>query len=44
MTEHRRILVDGEPLAVRRDGDDLVAENGLRFDPDTAEHLPPTEP
>ena len=44
MTEHRRILVDGEPLHVRREGDELVAEDGLRFDPDTAEHLPPTEP
>lgn len=44
MTEHRRILVDGEPLHVRRQGDELVAESGLRFDPDTAEHLPPTEP
>jgi len=44
MTEHRRILVDGEPLAVRLVGADLVAENGLRFDPETAEHLPPTEP
>jgi len=44
MTEHRRILVDGEPLHVRRQGDELVAESGLRFGPDTAEHLPPTEP
>jgi len=44
MTEHRRILVDGAPLAVRLEGDELVADDGRRFDVDSADHLPPTEP
>src|SRR3970040_863886 len=44
MTEHRRILIDGGPLDVRRDGNDLVAADGRRFDVGSADHLPPTEP
>ncbi|MEX1125754.1 MAG: fumarylacetoacetate hydrolase family protein [Acidimicrobiia bacterium] len=44
MGEHRRILVDGSPVDVRRDGDELVADDGRRFDARTADHLPPAEP
>jgi len=44
MTERRRILVDGQPLDVRRIGDDLVAGDGRSFDSATANHLPPVEP
>jgi len=44
MTEHRRILVGDDPLDVRREGDELVADNGRRFDAGSADHLPPTEP
>jgi 5-oxopent-3-ene-1,2,5-tricarboxylate decarboxylase/2-hydroxyhepta-2,4-diene-1,7-dioate isomerase len=44
MTEHRRILVGDAPLDVRREGDELVAVDGRRFDAGSADHLPPTEP
>jgi len=44
MTEHRRILLDGYPTTVRRDGDTLVAGDGRTADVDTAVHLPPVEP
>lgn len=44
MTEHRRILVDGAPLDVRREGDELVADDGRRFGVESADHLPPSEP
>jgi 5-oxopent-3-ene-1,2,5-tricarboxylate decarboxylase/2-hydroxyhepta-2,4-diene-1,7-dioate isomerase len=44
MTEHRRILVGDDPLDVRREGDELVADDGRRFDAGSADHLPPTEP
>jgi 5-oxopent-3-ene-1,2,5-tricarboxylate decarboxylase/2-hydroxyhepta-2,4-diene-1,7-dioate isomerase len=44
MTEHRRILVEGDPLHVLRVGDELVSDDGRRFDAETADHLPPTEP
>ncbi len=44
MTERRRILVEGQPLEVRRIGDDLVADDGRTFDSATATHLPPIEP
>ena len=42
--ETRRILLDGAPTSVTRDGDDLVASDGRRLAPDEAEHLPPCEP
>jgi 5-oxopent-3-ene-1,2,5-tricarboxylate decarboxylase / 2-hydroxyhepta-2,4-diene-1,7-dioate isomerase len=44
MTEKRRVLVDGAALTVKLVGGALVAEDGRRFDPATAEHLPPIEP
>jgi 5-oxopent-3-ene-1,2,5-tricarboxylate decarboxylase/2-hydroxyhepta-2,4-diene-1,7-dioate isomerase len=44
MTERRRILVEGQPLDVRRIGDDLVADDGRSFDSTTAAHLPPIKP
>jgi 5-oxopent-3-ene-1,2,5-tricarboxylate decarboxylase/2-hydroxyhepta-2,4-diene-1,7-dioate isomerase len=44
MTERRRILVEGQPLEVRRIGDELIADDGRSFDSATATHLPPTEP
>ncbi|HSJ84846.1 MAG TPA: fumarylacetoacetate hydrolase family protein [Acidimicrobiia bacterium] len=44
MTEYRRILLDGAPTLVLRDGDDLVAEDGRRVEADAATHLPPVQP
>jgi 5-oxopent-3-ene-1,2,5-tricarboxylate decarboxylase / 2-hydroxyhepta-2,4-diene-1,7-dioate isomerase len=44
MTEYRRILLDGYPTLVERVGDDLVAADGRRVDPETAIHLAPTAP
>jgi 5-oxopent-3-ene-1,2,5-tricarboxylate decarboxylase/2-hydroxyhepta-2,4-diene-1,7-dioate isomerase len=44
MTERRRILVDGSPLSVRRDDDELVADDGQRFEIESVDHLPPAEP
>jgi 5-oxopent-3-ene-1,2,5-tricarboxylate decarboxylase/2-hydroxyhepta-2,4-diene-1,7-dioate isomerase len=44
MTERRRILVEGQPLVVRRVGDELVADDGREFDAASATHLPPIEP
>lgn len=44
MAEHRRILVDGESLDVLREGDELVSDDGRRFDSESADHLPPSEP
>ncbi len=44
MTEYRRILLDGYPTLVERVGDDLVAADGRRVDPETAVHLAPTAP
>jgi 5-oxopent-3-ene-1,2,5-tricarboxylate decarboxylase/2-hydroxyhepta-2,4-diene-1,7-dioate isomerase len=44
MAETRRILVEGSPLDVRREGEDLVSGDGRRFDAATAEHLPPMVP
>jgi 5-oxopent-3-ene-1,2,5-tricarboxylate decarboxylase/2-hydroxyhepta-2,4-diene-1,7-dioate isomerase len=44
MTEYRRILLDGLPTLVRRDGVELVTEDGRRVEADTATHLPPVQP
>ena len=44
MAEIRRIEVDGVPLTVQLDGDQLVSGDGRRFDVDSARHLPPVEP
>jgi 5-oxopent-3-ene-1,2,5-tricarboxylate decarboxylase/2-hydroxyhepta-2,4-diene-1,7-dioate isomerase len=42
--ETRRIRLDGAPVTVTRDGDDLVTPDGRRVAIDDAEHLPPVEP
>jgi 5-oxopent-3-ene-1,2,5-tricarboxylate decarboxylase/2-hydroxyhepta-2,4-diene-1,7-dioate isomerase len=42
--ETRRILLEGAPTAVTRDGEDLVAGDGRRVPAAEAEHLAPTEP
>ena len=42
--ETRRIVLDGEPADVVRDGGDLVAEDGRRLPADEAVHLPPVQP
>ena len=42
--ETRRIVLDGRPTAVTRDGDELVAPDGRRVAIDDAEHLAPCEP
>jgi 2-keto-4-pentenoate hydratase/2-oxohepta-3-ene-1,7-dioic acid hydratase in catechol pathway len=42
--ETRRILLDGAPTAVAREGDELVALDGRRVSVDAATHLPPCEP
>ena len=44
MPEYRRILLDGYPCEVRREGDALVAGDGREVGVDDAIHLPPTEP
>ncbi|MFQ5522098.1 MAG: fumarylacetoacetate hydrolase family protein [Acidimicrobiia bacterium] len=44
MIEFRRILVDGEPVTVHREGGILVTPSGLRVPEETAVHLPPCEP
>jgi 5-oxopent-3-ene-1,2,5-tricarboxylate decarboxylase/2-hydroxyhepta-2,4-diene-1,7-dioate isomerase len=44
MTEYRRVLLDGYPVRVRRDGARLVAPDGREVGVDDAVHLPPTEP
>ncbi len=44
MTETRRILLDGEPVTVRVDGDQLVADDGRRAAIAEAQHLPPVAP
>lgn len=44
MTEYRRILLDGSPTHVVRDGDELVAGDGRRVPADDATHLAPVEP
>jgi 5-oxopent-3-ene-1,2,5-tricarboxylate decarboxylase / 2-hydroxyhepta-2,4-diene-1,7-dioate isomerase len=42
--ETRRVLLDGAPTSVVRDGDDVVAPDGRRFPADEAVHLPPVRP
>jgi 5-oxopent-3-ene-1,2,5-tricarboxylate decarboxylase/2-hydroxyhepta-2,4-diene-1,7-dioate isomerase len=42
--ETRRILLDGMPTSVTREGEELVAPDGRRLPIDEAVHLPPTEP
>ena len=44
MPEYRRILLDGYPCEVRREGDTLMAGDGREVGVDEAIHLPPTEP
>jgi 5-oxopent-3-ene-1,2,5-tricarboxylate decarboxylase / 2-hydroxyhepta-2,4-diene-1,7-dioate isomerase len=44
MAEMRRILVEGSPLDVTRDGDELVSGDGRRFEIASAVHLPPVVP
>jgi len=44
MTESRRILLDGYPVVVRRDGERLHAKDGRSVALVGAIHLPPTEP
>jgi 5-oxopent-3-ene-1,2,5-tricarboxylate decarboxylase/2-hydroxyhepta-2,4-diene-1,7-dioate isomerase len=42
--ETRRILLDGEPATVVRDGDELVTAGGRRVAAHDVPHLPPVEP
>jgi 5-oxopent-3-ene-1,2,5-tricarboxylate decarboxylase/2-hydroxyhepta-2,4-diene-1,7-dioate isomerase len=42
--ETRRIVLDGVPTSVTRDGEELVASDGRRVAATDAEHLSPTEP
>ena len=42
--ETRRVLLDGAPTSVIRDGEDLVAPDGRRLPADEAVHLPPVRP
>jgi 5-oxopent-3-ene-1,2,5-tricarboxylate decarboxylase/2-hydroxyhepta-2,4-diene-1,7-dioate isomerase len=42
--ETRRIVLDGAPATVVREGDDLVASDGRRVPADEAMHLAPCEP
>jgi 5-oxopent-3-ene-1,2,5-tricarboxylate decarboxylase/2-hydroxyhepta-2,4-diene-1,7-dioate isomerase len=42
--ETRRILLDGMPTSVTREGEELVAPDGRRMPIDEAVHLPPCEP
>ena len=44
MSEYRRILLDGYPTVVTRDGDRLLANDGRTIAVDAAVHLAPTEP
>ena len=44
MAEYRRILLDGAAVAVRREGDELVAGDGRRIAAADAVHLPPVLP
>ena len=44
MTELRRILLDGYPVQVVRDGEELVAPDGRRVAIEDAIHLAPSEP
>jgi 5-oxopent-3-ene-1,2,5-tricarboxylate decarboxylase / 2-hydroxyhepta-2,4-diene-1,7-dioate isomerase len=42
--ETRRILLDGEPTTVVRDGEAFVSQDGSPVDVDDVRHLPPVEP
>jgi 5-oxopent-3-ene-1,2,5-tricarboxylate decarboxylase/2-hydroxyhepta-2,4-diene-1,7-dioate isomerase len=42
--ETRRILLDGVPTSVMREGEDLLVPDGRRVPVETATHLPPVEP
>jgi 5-oxopent-3-ene-1,2,5-tricarboxylate decarboxylase / 2-hydroxyhepta-2,4-diene-1,7-dioate isomerase len=42
--ETRRILLDGMPTSMTREGEELVAPDGRRMPIDEAVHLPPCEP
>src|SRR5512132_2005754 len=42
--ETRRILLDGAPTVVTRDGEELLASDGRRIPIADARHLPPCEP
>ena len=42
--ETRRIVMDGRPITVTREGDELVAADGARVPIADAQHLPPCEP
>jgi 5-oxopent-3-ene-1,2,5-tricarboxylate decarboxylase / 2-hydroxyhepta-2,4-diene-1,7-dioate isomerase len=42
--ETRRILLDGAPTTVTRDGDALVSPDGRRIPVDEPTHLPPVQP
>ncbi len=44
MTEIRRILIDGYPIQVVREGEHLVAPDGRRIAIEDATHLAPSEP
>ncbi len=44
MADFRRILLNGYPVDVQRDGDELVAGDGRRVAAADATHLPPSEP
>ncbi|HIE21069.1 MAG TPA: FAA hydrolase family protein [Acidimicrobiia bacterium] len=44
MAEFRRILIDGEPITVHREEDELVTPSGVRVLEATVTHLPPCEP
>jgi len=44
VTEIRRILLDGYPIQVVRDGEHLVAADGRRIAIENATHLAPSEP
>jgi 5-oxopent-3-ene-1,2,5-tricarboxylate decarboxylase/2-hydroxyhepta-2,4-diene-1,7-dioate isomerase len=44
VTEIRRILLDGYPIEVVRDGEELVAPDGRRIAIEEATHLAPSEP
>ncbi len=44
MREYRRILLDGYPAVMTREGDRLHAKDGRSISVEDAVHLPPTEP
>jgi len=44
VVETRRILLDGMPTSVTREGEELLAPDGRRLPIDEAAHLPPCEP